>query len=75
MAVGVSPVFPGEAGAVHAFVDGAFWLGGDEVSVCTDGKCYAKHAPGTDGKLFSAPPRTSSAPGDRAGAPNPHTHV
>ena len=48
------------AGGVTArMADGAFWLSGDEVSVCDGGRCYAKHAPGADGALVSAPPRTA----------------
>ena len=48
------------AGSVAVGVSGASWLSGDEVSVCADGRCFASHAPGTAGRLLSAPPRTSS---------------
>ena len=48
------------AGGVSVTVDGAFWFGGDEVSVCASGRCYAKHAPGAGGRLVNAPPRTAS---------------
>jgi hypothetical protein len=47
------------AGGVTVRVGGAFWLSGDEVSVCASGRCYAKHAPGA-AKLAADPVRQTS---------------
>ena len=56
--VSVSP-----AGGVTVHVGGAFWLSGDEVSVCASGRCYAKHAPGaiTNPAAYADPLRKNAA--------------